>query len=476
MVMLYVLYEHATGYSLFKVIANEEIGTLITTVQDSIGELDKFGKVVKLCAFAPFNSSTSALENQISLSEGTLHDDLKLFLSSNLKKASKLGVSDAKLASSIVESLGFQCETGETILEIVRGIRLHFYKMISGLNFKTSIAAQLGLSHSYSRSKVKFNINKVDNMIIQSISLLEQLDKDVNSFCMRIREWYSYHFPELIKIVPDNGLYCTAASIIGDKSKIDEDKIGQLKEYLTDDKIVEIINASKISVGMEISEIDLINVSIFSKKVKNLVAYRNKLNNYMNDKMNFIAPNLTAVIGETIGAKLISKAGSLVNLAKVPASTVQILGAEKALFRAIKMKAKTPKYGIIFHSSFISRATHINKGRVSRTLAHKCSIATRVDCFSDSQQNIIGTKLNEQMEEKLKCMSSGTIPRKNEEFMSEAVSLLKQLGTRTKVKKSQNANVSQGKTEESKLNSKKHVVGKPKLKKSKIAMKSNESN
>ena len=98
--------------------------------------------------------------------------------------------------------------------------------------------------------------------------------------------------------------------------------------------------------------------------------------------MNQVAPNLSALIGEQVGARLIAHAGSLTNLAKCPASTVQILGAEKALFRALKTRGKTPKYGLIFHSTFIGRASQKNKGRISRYLANKCSIAARLDSFS----------------------------------------------------------------------------------------------
>merc|ERR1712117_146774 len=126
-------------------------------------------------------------------------------------------------------------------------------------------------------------------------------------------------------------------------------------------------------------------------------------------------------IGDTVGARLISHAGRLTNLAKCPASTVQILGAEKALFRALKTKGNTPKYGLIFHSSFIGRAGAKNKGRISRYLANKCSIASRIDCFSEESTTIFGSKLKEQVEDRLKFYETGDLPRKNVEVMAEAV-------------------------------------------------------
>merc|ERR1719419_897886 len=152
---------------------------------------------------------------------------------------------------------------------------------------------------------------------------------------------------------------------------------------------------------------------------------RKSLHDYLKNKMDLVAPNLCALIGEIIGARLISHAGSLTNLAKYPASTVQILGAEKALFRALKTRGNTPKYGLIFHSSFIGRAGAKNKGRISRFLANKCSIASRIDAFSETPNTIFGEKLKEQVEERLKMFEDGDVPRKNVDVMKDALAAVK---------------------------------------------------
>lgn len=115
----------------------------------------------------------------------------------------------------------------------------------------------------------------------------------------------------------------------------------------------------------------------------------------------------------------------MTNLAKAPASTVQILGAEKALFRALKTKGNTPKYGLIYHSTFIGRADAKNKGRISRYLANKCSIATRIDSFSDEPTRLYGEKLREQVEERLKFYETGAAPRRNVDVMEEVAKSLK---------------------------------------------------
>ena len=119
------------------------------------------------------------------------------------------------------------------------------------------------------------------------------------------------------------------------------------------------------------------------------------------------------------------QAGSLTNLAKAPASTVQILGAEKALFRALKTKGNTPKYGLIYHSTFIGRAEAKNKGRISRYLANKCSIATRIDSFADEPNSLYGEKLRDQVEERLKFYETGAAPRRNIDVMEEVANELK---------------------------------------------------
>merc|ERR1719284_185742 len=160
---------------------------------------------------------------------------------------------------------------------------------------------------------------------------------------------------------------------------------------------------------------------MFASRVIGLAEYRQKLHTYLLEKMSLVAPNLSALIGEVVGARLISHAGSLTNLAKYPASTVQILGAEKALFRALKTKGNTPKYGLIFHSSFIARAGAKNKGRISRYLANKCSIASRIDCFSETSTKLFGEKLKEQVEDRLKFYDSGDLPKKNVDAMKEAI-------------------------------------------------------
>merc|ERR1712227_784159 len=187
--------------------------------------------------------------------------------------------------------------------------------------------------------------------------------------------------------------------------------------------------------GTEISDEDILNIKHLCQQVVEIQEYRAQLYEYLKNRMNAIAPNLTILVGELVGARLISHAGSLINLAKYPASTVQILGAEKALFRALKTKGNTPKYGLIFHSTFIGRAQQKNKGRISRYLANKCSIASRVDCFSDEATTVFGEKLKDQVEQRLAFLSEGTTPQKNLEVVQEAIKLVRKAKKKAKKKK-----------------------------------------
>eukprot|EP00037_Helgoeca_nana_P006609 m.60790 g.60790 ORF g.60790 m.60790 type:complete len:499 (-) comp17484_c0_seq1:232-1728(-) len=426
---LYLLHEAALGYALFEGEEFEDIGANMDTVQAAVQDLAKFGKICKLHAFIPFSSAQDALDNINAVSEGVVHPKLKSFLEAklpavkNIKKSKYVvGVFDHRLGQQIKDDCNIPCDFVGVVPELLRGIRLHFGKFVKSIDNTALERSQLGLGHSYSRCKVKFNVHRSDNMIIQAISILDQLDKDINTFSMRIKEWYGYHFPELTKIVPDNHNYARVCQFVKRRSSLSDESVEKLEEILMDSaQAQQVLDASRHSMGMEVSEIDLLNINSFSDRVISLGDYRKQLHQYLVTKMGLVAPNLATLIGEQVGARLISHAGSLTNLAKYPASTVQILGAEKALFRALKTKSNTPKYGLIFHSSFIGRAGTKNKGRISRYLANKASIASRIDCFTDEPSTKFGEKLREQVEERLEFYDSGKTPRKNLDCMREVI-------------------------------------------------------
>lgn len=427
----YVLFEEAAGYALFKVILQPStIGTRLPEVQEAANDVSKFKKLLELVTFAPFQNAAQALENANDISEGIVSDYLKTVLEQNLPKPESkkdtvvLGISDKNLGPSLKDAFSWVDPiSSEVVQDILRGIRNHGAHLLKSLDEHDLERSQLGLGHAYSRSKVKFSVNRNDNHIIQAIALLDQLDKDINTFAMRVKEWYGWHFPELAKIVSDNYVFAKLVVFIQDKATLSQDKLHDLAAFVNEDSAIaeRIIEAARISMGQDISETDMENVVGFAKRVVNITEYRKRLFDYLSEKMHTVAPNLSELIGEVVGARLISHAGSLTNLSKYPASTVQILGAEKALFRALKTKGNTPKYGLIYHSSFIGKAGAKNKGRISRFLANKCSIASRIDNYSEVPSTKFGEVLRRQVEERLEYFDTGKAPIKNSEAMKMAI-------------------------------------------------------
>ena len=264
--------------------------------------------------------------------------------------------------------------------DIYRAIRNHLPSLIPEIKATDISTMSLGLSHSLSRHKLKFSTDKVDTMIIQAISLLDDLDKELNISAMRVKEWYGWHFPEMARIVNDNMAYARIILSMGMRTNAAN---SDLSEILPEEIEGAIKSAAEISMGTEITTEDLENIQALAEQVVGFSEYRTQLSNYLSTRMKAIAPNLTALVGELIGARLIAHSGSLMNLAKSPASTIQILGAEKALFRALKTKHDTPKYGLIYHSSLIGQATGKNKGKIARVLAAKAALGLRVDALAD---------------------------------------------------------------------------------------------
>ena len=241
-------------------------------------------------------------------------------------------------------------------------------------------------------------------MIIHAVSLLDDLDKELNNYIMRCKEWYGWHFPELAKIVPDNEQYIKTILTIGVKENaVDSD----LSEILDSAKEKQVKEIAEMSMGTEITEEDMLNIVQLCKNVLELYEYRTQLFEYIKNRMMAIAPNLAILVGELVGARLISKAGSLINLAKHPASTVQILGAEKALFRALKTKHDTPKYGLIYHAQLVGLSNQKVKGKMSRALAAKAALSCRVDALGETSSNELGLEHKARLEAKLKFLEEG---------------------------------------------------------------------
>ncbi|KAI9796518.1 MAG: Nucleolar protein 58 [Candelina submexicana] len=378
---LFILTETSAGYALLKakdkkLLKKDDLAAETETAEGVCS-------LLKLKQFQKFDSAATALEEVASLVEGKVTPLLASLLDSikDEKKAS-LAVADPKLANAInkLPQLSIAPISDSSTYDLYRAIRNHLPSLIPGLLPQDISTMSLGLSHSLSRHKLKFSPDKVDTMIVQAIALLDDLDKELNTYAMRVKEWYGWHFPEMGKIINDNLAYARVILNMGLRTSAAD---ADLAEVLPEEIETAVKAAAEVSMGTEITPEDLDNIKALAEQVVSFTEYRAQLSSYLSARMAAIAPNLTALVGELVGARLIAHAGSLMNLAKSPGSTIQILGAEKALFRALKTKHDTPKYGLIYHASLIGQATGKNKGKIARMLASKAALGLRVDALAD---------------------------------------------------------------------------------------------
>merc|ERR1711935_624673 len=367
--------------------------------------------MVKLKKFSKFIDQEDALAAATAMIEGKLD---KLLKKNIVDKGltDDLIVSDVKVGGLIKEKLGIGVLADSSTLEVLRGIPNQMSSLIPDVTDAAMRQMTVGLSHSLSRHKLKFSPDKVDTMVIQAIGLLDDLDKEINTYSMRIKEWYGWHFPEMSRIVGDNTMY---AKVVKEMGMLKNAATTDLSDILPDEIEEQLKSAAQVSMGTEVSEEDMENITLLCIQALELQNYRTELYDYLKNRMAAIAPNLTVLVGELVGARLISHAGSLMNLAKQPASTVQILGAEKALFRALKTKQDTPKYGLIYHASLIGQAQPKFKGKISRVLAAKCALSIRVDALGETSTATIGIEDRIKVEERLRQLEGPTSLAANKE-------------------------------------------------------------
>ncbi len=348
-----------------------------------------------------FEDSAQALAEYTSLTEGKVTPMLQQLLDDiKEERKSSLAVADPKLGAAInvLPHINISPVSDSSTNELFRAIRTYLPELFPELDENYLGNMALALSHSISRHKLKFSPDKVDVMIIQAIKLLDDLDKELNNYAMRVKEWYGWHFPEMDRIVNDNLAYARIIITMGTRENAAST---DLSEILPEDIETRVKAGAEVSMGTEIGDIDLENIKLLAEQVISFTEYRQQLSQYLSSRMKAIAPNLTEILGELVGARLIAHTGSLLKLAKSPGSTIQILGAEKALFRALKTKHDTPKYGLIYHSSLVGSATGKNKGKIARMLSAKAALCLRVDALSElSTEGMDGVDINIDDEER----------------------------------------------------------------------------
>merc|ERR1712151_7660 len=419
--IMLLLFESASGYGLFKVNNGSEISE-VDDVQKILGSCssEEASKYLPLQKFQPIRDTAEALQCATALVESKISKPLKKMLK-KIGKDEELMVADSKLANLIKEKHDIKCIFSPVVHEMMRVVREHLVSLSSNnVTIDEVHSMALGLAHSLSRYKLKFSPDKVDTMIVQAISLLDDLDKELNNMMMRCREWYGWHFPEMTKLITDNLAYARVVRQMGLRKNAKQTDFSGILPEEVEESVKE---SAELSMGCEISEEDLLTVFHLADRVIELSEYRAKLYEYLKNRMEAIAPNLTMLVGELVGARLIAHAGNLVNLAKHPASTIQVLGAEKALFRALKTKKDTPKYGLIYHASLVGQSSAKNKGKMSRMLAAKAALALRYDAFGDADESTLEVGINSRakLEVRLKVLETGKVeksPFKKEEKKS----------------------------------------------------------
>lgn len=236
------------------------------------------------------------------------------------------------------------------------------------------------VSVELTKLKVKRAGEKRDLMIAQAILSIDDLDKTANLFIGRIREWYGLHFPELDRMIEKHETYARLVSNLGKRPNFTIE--GLEEESLPANKITQIAEAADRSMGADLTNTDIEQIQNLCKQILGLYSLRQALQSYADLTVKEVAPNVQALVDSLLAARLIASAGGLIKLAKMPASTIQVLGAEKALFRALKTGTRPPKHGIIFQSPLIHDAKKWQRGKLARALAGKLAIAARTDAFS----------------------------------------------------------------------------------------------
>jgi len=225
---------------------------------------------------------------------------------------------------------------------------------------------------------------KPDRILMRVVSVIDELDKEINTLTEMLREWYGLYFPEAAKRIGSNEKFLKAVALYG------------FRESFEDPQLAE---AAKKTSGMSFSEEDVKEVQGFAESVLNLIERRERLAKYLEKTADIAVPNLSAVAGPMLAARLLNLAGGLEKISKMPSSTIQLLGAEKALFRHLRGEGKAPKYGVLFGHPLIQQAPKERKGKVARLVAAKLSIAARMDAFSDKNE---GERLRKELEEYVK--------------------------------------------------------------------------
>ena len=395
-----------------------KISTKVYLIENIAGvfALNDKGEII---AFKLFDTENS-IKNIQALEQGEITELMDTFIQELIKK---------KVQHLVVENNDLSVKIREKYKELMveyifpsnggKIFRHNIYKYLSqvGVQKDGYVEALLKVSLNIAKLKVKKAVEKRDLYIAQSISSLDEIDKTINLCVSRLKEWYGFHFPELNEIVKDNYIYVNIVKNIGLRENMNEEKLVQIG--ISKNIAKDICKKANESMGTTFTQFDFNPILLLAENIINLYKLRKTLEKYVDEAMKVVAPNLRGIVGPLLGARLIALAGGLNKLAMLPASTIQVLGAEKALFRALRTGGRPPKHGVIFQYPSIFRAPKWQRGKIARTLAAKIAIAARIDAFSgEYKAEEILEELNKRIEE-VKVLYANPPPKKIEKRLKK---------------------------------------------------------
>ena len=324
-------------------------------------------------------------------------DDLAEYLS-GLGPGATAAVSDAGLLAALKEAASIECramDAGDA--EAVQASKPAVL-VESGLasDHADAMSRLRDFALALSSSKVAEASGSADMHIIQAVRSLDDVDKMANLLDLRMREWYGLHFPELGNLVDGVAGYARVvlAGRRGGLAEKDFEAAG-----FDDARAQMLAAAAGGSRGGDITDEDLEAVQGLARQVGALHELRGRIEARLEGQMARAAPNLAAILGASVGARIMARAGSLRRLAMMPASTIQLLGAEKALFRSLKAGSSPPKHGLLFQHPLVHAAPRWQRGKVARAVAAKAAIAARVDLHEPTLNESLLEKLNVRVDE-----------------------------------------------------------------------------
>ncbi len=370
---------------------------MTTKIIANISGFFVFDSENKLIEFKAYSKNPEEIADKIhNLSKYTISDELKEILTDiediNIETNSADALNFIRVFGKKVELLTKADYYNELVAQLPKIlVEKGFLKDEVELNELTR-----EVSIALSKKSVAYSSQRIDKNVVHAILSMDDIDKTTNLFSSRIREWYGVHFPEIIKEVPNHVTLCKLITEIGARDSFTEDLI---KNYgFSNEKSKKFAELAASSMGAQFEEKDLRPLQAMAQRTLDLYDERESLDSWIEREMGRIAPNMKAIVGSAIAARLIALAGGLREIAMKPASTVQLLGAEKALFRALKTGAKPPKHGIIYQMPELHSSPWWQRGNISRAIAGRLTIAARIDAF---QGEFMGDQLRKDVDNKI---------------------------------------------------------------------------